>query len=334
MSKQNIESTLLEQRSFPPPPRLHRARAPQARRPRALHRAPPPTTSATGAISRAPRSSGTACSRSALDDSQAPNYRWFTDGELNVSYNCLDVHLAERGHKTAIIFEGEPGDVRRLSYASCTPRSAASPTRSRRRASRRGDRVVIYMPMVPEAAIAMQACARIGAMHSVVFGGFSAQSLQGPHRGRRRDAADHRRRRLARRQGRRAQGRRRQGAVDGAARRSSKVIVLKRTGHDVPMQPGRDIWWHDAGRRPVAELRARVGRRRAPAVHSLHVRLHRQAQGHPALQRRLSARRQAHQPSRSSTCATTTSSGAPPTSAGSPATATSSTARSRPARPC
>ena len=114
-----------------------------------------------------------------LDESEAPNYRWFTDGELNVSWNCLDAHLAERGDKTAIIFEGEPGDVRRLSYRELHARGL----RVRQRAAQPGhwpsrDRVVIYLPMVPEAVIAMQACARIGAVHSVVFGGFSSVSLR------------------------------------------------------------------------------------------------------------------------------------------------------------
>ena len=114
----------------------------------------------------------------ALDDSKAPNYRWFTDGELNVSWNCLDVHLAERGDKTAIIFEGEPGDTRTLSYRELHAEVCRFANALQSLGVGSGDRVVIYMPMVPEAVIAMQACARIGAIHSVVFGGFSAISLR------------------------------------------------------------------------------------------------------------------------------------------------------------
>ena len=110
---------------------------------------------------------------------KAPNYRWFTDGELNASSNCLDVHLKERGDKTAIIFESEPGDIRSLTYRELTADVCRLANALQGAwASRKGDRVVIYMPMVPEAVVAMQACARIGAVHSVVFGGFSAKSLK------------------------------------------------------------------------------------------------------------------------------------------------------------
>jgi acetyl-CoA synthetase len=113
-----------------------------------------------------------------LDDSEAPNYRWFTDGQLNVSYNCLDVHLADRAERTAIIFEGEPGEVRRLSYAELHRDVCRFANALKARGIAKGDRVVIYMPLIPEAVIAMQACARIGAVHSVVFGGFSAHAVK------------------------------------------------------------------------------------------------------------------------------------------------------------
>src|SRR5580698_8247179 len=112
-----------------------------------------------------------------LDDSRAPNYRWFTDGQLNVSHNCLDVHLASRGGKLAVIFEGEPGDVRKLTYAQLYQDVCQFANALKDLGVGRGDRVIIYMPLVPEAIIAMQACARIGAVHSVVFGGFSANAV-------------------------------------------------------------------------------------------------------------------------------------------------------------
>lgn len=114
----------------------------------------------------------------ALDDSAAPNYRWFTDGQLNVSFNCLDVHLAERGHRTALIFEGEPGDVRKLSYRELHAEVCRFANALKAQGVGKGDRVAIYMPLVPETIVAMHACNRIGAIHSVVFGGFSAPALK------------------------------------------------------------------------------------------------------------------------------------------------------------
>ena len=226
-----------------------------------------------------------------LDDSRAPNYRWFTDGQLNVSYNCLDVHLAERGHKTAIIFEGEPGDVRRLTYRElhaevCRFANALQGAR----ACGRGDRVVIYMPLVPEAIVAMHACARIGAIHSVVFGGFSALSLRDRIEDARREAGDHRRRRLARRQHRSSSRPRPTRRSPAAARPSSRSSCCERTGKPVAMKcrPRHVVARRDRrASRPICE--PGVGRRRASAVPAVHLRLHRQAQGHPALQRRLSA---------------------------------------------
>ena len=123
-----------------------------------------------------------------LDDTDAPNYRWFTDGELNVSVNCVDVHLAARGDKVAIIFEGEPGDVRRITYRELHEDIGRFANALKKCGVRRGDRVVIYMPLVPEAVVAMHACARIGAVHSVVFGGFSANAVK--DRARLRDRGD------------------------------------------------------------------------------------------------------------------------------------------------
>ena len=116
----------------------------------------------------------------ALDESNAPFYKWFDDGELNVSYNCLDRNL-ENGNadKIAIIFEADDGAVTKVTYQrAAITASAASPTALKSLGIKKGDRVIIYMPMSIEGVVAMQACARIGATHSVVFGGFSAKSLQ------------------------------------------------------------------------------------------------------------------------------------------------------------
>ena len=179
-----------------------------------------------------------------IDESCAPNYRWFTDGELNVSVNCLDRHLSERAEKKAIIFEGEDGEVRELTYGQLHAEVSRFANALRQSGIEPGDRVVIYMPLVPEAVVAMQACARIGAVHSVVFGGFSALSLKD----RIEDA------------GARcvitADGGWRGGQIVALKAATDKalaegchsverVIVLQRTGHGVSMQSGRDYWWHD-----------------------------------------------------------------------------------------
>jgi acetyl-CoA synthetase len=179
-----------------------------------------------------------------LDESQAPNYRWFEDGELNVSANCLDAHLATRGQKRAIVFEGEPGDTRTLSYRELHEQVCRFANVLKGLGAKRGDRIVIYMPMVPEAIIAMQACARIGAIHSVVFGGFSAISL----RDRIEDAgatlvitADG--------GWRGGQAVALKSAVDQALSEGcptvTAVVVLRRTGTSVNMFGQRDRWWHE-----------------------------------------------------------------------------------------
>jgi acetyl-CoA synthetase len=180
-----------------------------------------------------------------LDDSRAPNYRWFADGRLNVSHNCLDVHLAVQGEKTAIIFEGEPGDVRKLSYAQLHREVCRFANALKSKGIERGDRVIIYMPLIPETVIAMQACARIGAVHSVVFGGFSANAVKD----RIEDAgaklvvtADG-----GWRAGNAVELKR---AVDKALSEGCEsvqnVIVYRRTGAACDMRAGRDVWWHEA----------------------------------------------------------------------------------------
>jgi acetyl-CoA synthetase len=181
----------------------------------------------------------------ALDDDQAPNYRWFVDGRLNVSHNCLDVHLRDRSAKTAIIFEGEPGDVRKLTYAELHRDVCRFANALKQAGIGRGDRVVIYLPLIPEAVIAMQACARIGAVHSVVFGGFSANAVKD----RIEDAgaklvitADGGWRGGSTIELKRAVDK---ALADGCAS-VQKVIVYARTGGECPMRAGRDVWWRDA----------------------------------------------------------------------------------------
>ena len=287
---------------------------------------------------RPARSSG--CRRGTeVLDWKPPHAKWFVGGKLNASANCLTATShGPRRNKAAIIWEGEPGDRRVLTYWDLARRSAAAPTRSSGSASRKGDRVAIYLPMVPEAAIAMLACARIGAVHSVVFGGFSAEAL----RDRINDAgavvlitADggYRRGQILAAQ---AHGRRRHGrdALDPALHRGPPAT--RRRGR-------RGVRHDDGGSRPLVApaARARVARlpagadgRRGYAVHPLHLRHHREAQGDRSHDRRLSHPRDLHRQARVRPEATKTCSGAPPTSAGSPGIPTSSTARWRTGPPC
>ena len=254
MADSNIQSVLQEERSFTPPaPFAARARVTAAELQALYAHAERDPNGFWADLARRELHWHTPFTVT-LDESQAPNYRWFTDGTLNVSWNCLDVHLTERGHKTAIVFEGEPGDTRRLSYRELHAEVCRFANALKAHGVKSGDRVVIYMPLVPEIVVAMFACARIGAIHSVVFGGFSAPSLKdriedtgakllitadGGWRGGNvielKTAADK--------------------ALAAGCRTIEQVIVLKRTGHGVPMQSGRDVWWDEAveGQAPVCD---------------------------------------------------------------------------------
>ncbi len=171
--------------------------------------------------------------------------RWFEDGTLNVSANCIDRHLAHRGDAVAILWEGDaPGEDRRITYRELHEEVCRLANALRANGVRKGDRVTIYLPMIPEAAFSMLACARIGAIHSVVFGGFSPDSLAG----RIQDCdstvvitADE-----GLRGGKKVPLK---VNVDEALNRCtsvSRVIVVRRTGGDVRMKDGRDVWYHDA----------------------------------------------------------------------------------------
>jgi acetyl-CoA synthetase len=173
-----------------------------------------------------------------------PHARWFVGGTLNASYNCVDRHLNSwRRNKAAIIWEGEPGEVRTLTYQQLYREVCRFANVLKRMGISRGDRVAIYMPMVPELPIAMLACARIGATHSVVFGGFSAEAL--------RDRINDARCKLvvtADGGWRRGNEVRLKAAVDEALQQTPSVercIVVRRTGSPVRMEPGRDFWWHE-----------------------------------------------------------------------------------------
>jgi acetyl-CoA synthetase len=189
-----------------------------------------------------------------------PEPKWFEDGTTNVAFNCLDRHaLGARADKTALLFEGEPGDVRKLSYRELWRETCRLANVLEGLGVRKGDRVAIYMGMVPEAAVAMLACARIGAIHSVIFGGFAADAI----RDRVNDA-----------------GAKLVITQDGAHRRGQIVplkenvdralaecpgvehtLVLERCKNPIAMRPGRDLWWHEelakaSDRHEAAEMAA------------------------------------------------------------------------------
>jgi acetyl-CoA synthetase len=181
-----------------------------------------------------------------LDESKAPFYKWFEDGEINASYNCLERNLQNgNANKTAIIFEADDGAVTRVSYQELYHRVCRLANGLKARGIKKGDRVVIYIPMSIEGVVAMQACARIGATHSVVFGGFSAKSLQE----RIIDAgavaiitADE--------QMRGGKALPIKGIVDeaigmGGCEAVKTIVVYRRTGNPVQMKSGRDVWLHD-----------------------------------------------------------------------------------------
>ncbi len=179
-------------------------------------------------------------------DWQPPFAKWFVNGKINISYNCLDRHLTTwRRNKAALIWEGEPGDSRTLTYAQLHREVCQFANVLKELGIKKGDVVGIYMPMIPEAAIAMLACARIGAPHTVVFGGFSAEAL--------RDRLNDGKAKLVVT----ADGGWRKDAIvplkdqvdkaldDNAAPSVENVLVVQRTHQRIHMEPGRDHWWHD-----------------------------------------------------------------------------------------
>ncbi len=173
-----------------------------------------------------------------------PFVKWFVGGKINASYNCLDRHLAtHRADKVAFYWEGEPGDERRITYRELHAMVSRFANVLKARGFTSADRAIIYMPMIPELPVAMLACARLGIMHSVVFGGFSAEALK-----TRIQDLDARLVITADGGWRRAREVRLKDAADEALKDCPgvrEVIVCRRTGSSVNMQPGRDSWWHE-----------------------------------------------------------------------------------------
>ncbi len=180
-----------------------------------------------------------------LDWSNPPFAKWFADGEINACYNAVDRHVeAGNGERTALLFEGEPGDTRTFTYAQLKDEVSKAANGLESLGITKGDRVAIYMPMIPEAVISMLACARIGAIHSVVFGGFSADAIHSR-------VEDGQAKLIITADGsyRRGKPTTLKPAVDKALEKGAEsvehVLVVKRNGEEVSWTEGRDVWWHD-----------------------------------------------------------------------------------------
>jgi len=178
--------------------------------------------------------------------------KWFEDGATNAAYNCIDRHLAKRGNQTAIIWEGDdPKDSKKITYQELHDEVCRLANVLRNRNVGKGDRVTIYLPMIPEAAYAILACARIGAIHSVVFGGFSPESLAGRIEDCKSNVvitADE-----GLRGGRKVPLKANTDAAIAKVGGVDHVIVVRRTGAAVDMEPGRDVWYHDAAEMVTSE---------------------------------------------------------------------------------
>jgi acetyl-CoA synthetase len=186
-----------------------------------------------------------------LDESNKPFYKWFVGGQVNIVNNCLDRHVKTwRRNKLAMIWEGEPGDQRSFSYHALNREVSKFANVLKAMGIKKGDRVTIYLPRIPEIVIAMLACAKIGAIHSVVYGGFSVEALHG------RILDSHSKLAIT------ADGGWLNGKIvklkdilDEALQRSPSVehvIVVKRTGQEVCMDTERDLWYHDLMALPIA----------------------------------------------------------------------------------
>jgi acetyl-CoA synthetase len=185
------------------------------------------------------------------DNSTKPFFKWFTEGKTNICYNCLDVHLdSARRNKLALIWEGEDGEFKSFSYFALHRDVNKFANVLKSLGVHKGDRVTIYMGRVPELAIAMLACARIGAIHSVVYGGFSVEALH-------ERIDDSESKVLITCDGAFQRGKiiELKQISDEALQRAatvSSVVVVKRTGHEINMEPGRDLWYHDLMALPIA----------------------------------------------------------------------------------
>ena len=246
MSSESLENLATENRTFPPSPEFSAAANAQA----SIYQ-----EAATNNVAFWEKQAQALSWHRAWDTAlewKAPDARWFIGGQINASVNALDRHVANGdGGRIAFHFEGEPGDTRTISYAELLSDVCKAANALTELGITAGDRVAIYMPLIPEAAVAMLACARIGAIHSVVFGGFSADALLS-----RIQDADAKLVITADGGFRKGNAFALKPAVDEAllgATNVKKVLVVKRTGQEGPWIEGRDIWWHDLVDRQSSE---------------------------------------------------------------------------------
>src|SRR5436853_4540323 len=239
MPDRTIEALLLEERAFAPPPAFRQSAI--ARDERVYDQA---TKDLQGFWARAAEDLHWFAKWRTVLEWTPPNAQWFVGGKTNITYNCVDRHVkAGRRTKAAIIWEGEPGDERVLTYGDLLREVSKFANVLKRLGVKRGDRVTIYLPMIPELPIAMLACARIGAPHTVVFGGFSAEAL--------RDRIDDAEATVlvtadgGWRRGKAVALKTNADAAVEATPSIKHVVVVRRTEADVTMVEGRDHWYHD-----------------------------------------------------------------------------------------
>ncbi len=250
----NIENVLQEDRRFPPPPEFE---------PRVSFKTNEEYEAAWNHAKDDPAGFWGELAKENLDwfepfssvlSGEMPETKWFEGGKINASVQCLDRHLEKNANKAAIIWEGEPGDTRVLRYQDLHREVCKFANVLKRLGIETGDRVTIYMPMVPELVIAMLACARIGATHSIIFAGFSAEAVA-----ERNNDAEAKLVITADAGWRRGKEVPLKAAVDQSLEKSpsvKKVVVYQRTGADVEMVPDRDYWWHELMENESAECEA------------------------------------------------------------------------------
>ena len=228
-----------------------------------------------------------------LDESDPPFYKWFADGKLNVAHNCVDRHVeAGNGDRVAFHWHGEEGETRDVTYADLHRDVQSFANALKDNGIEKGDVVGIFLPMIPEVAVAMLACARIGAIHNVVFGGFSPGSVKERMEFSEAEGADHGRRRPPQGQDRADQGAGRRVHVGPRHARKDLRRQARRQRRADGRRARRLVPRGLRGRR--RRVPGRADGRRDAAVHPLHVRLDRQAEGHPAHVRRLPDPRRLH----------------------------------------
>ena len=226
-----------------------------------------------------------------------PSTSGLTGGTLNASYNCLDRHVdAGIGDRVAFHWRGEDGRGARHHLRAAAGEVKRFANALKDLGVSKGDVVGIYLPMIPEVVVAMLACARIGAPHNVVFGGFSAEAVRERMEFSEAKAADHRRRRRA--QGQTAPVKDRVDEVMGDLAMLQRIVVVRSKGTPCQMNEGRDVYYDEIVAAAEAECPAEPLGRRAPALHPLHVGLDGQAEGHPAHDGRLPDGRLGHPPLR------------------------------------